>query len=119
MAFVGAKAAIEYRELYKLEEKTEENAKIVSDFVRERILPLNDKLEHRGLGMIQGVDFRHAQGDKDIAGMVAHECFLNGLIIERAGPNDCVVKIMPALTIEKDELMKGLEIIEAAVKKYI
>ena len=119
MAFVGAKAAIEYRELYKLEEKTEENAKIVSDFVKERILPLNDKLEHRGLGMIQGIDFRHAQGDKDIAGMVAHECFLNGLIIERAGPNDCVVKIMPALTIEKDELMKGLEIIETAVKKYI
>ena len=119
MAFVGAKAALEYRELYNLEDKTYANAKIVSDFVEQRILPLNDKLVHRGIGMIQGVDFRHAQGDKDIAGMVAHECFENGLIIERAGPGDCVVKIMPALTIEEDELVKGLEIIEKAIKKFI
>lgn len=119
MAFVGAQAALEYREKVDLEAKTEESGKIISDFIDQRILPLCDKLQHRGIGMIHGVDFRHAQGDKDIAGMVAHECFENGLIIERAGPNDCVVKIMPALTIEKDELMKGLEIIEKAIKKYI
>ena len=119
MAFVGAKAAIEYREQVGLEEKTLRSAKIISDFVEERILPLNDKLQHRGLGMIQGIDFRFAQGERDIAGEVAHECFRNGLIIERSGPNDCVLKIMPALTIEEDELMAGLEIIEAAVKKYL
>ncbi len=119
MAFVGAQAALEYREMVNLEAKTMENAEIISNFVDARILPLNDKLQHRGIGMIHGVDFHHAQGDKDIAGMVARECFENGLIIERAGPNDCVVKIMPALTIDKDELIKGLEIIEAAIKKLI
>jgi len=118
MAFVGATAAIEYREQFNLEAKTMENAAIINEFVETRILPLSDKLQHRGIGMIHGVDFRDVPGD-DISGKVAHECFLNGLIIERAGPNDCVLKIMPALTIEKDVLMTGLEIIEKAVKKFI
>ena len=31
------------------------------------------------------------------------------MIIERAGRNDCVLKLMPALTIEEDELLQGLE----------
>lgn len=119
MAFVGAKAAIEYRELYKLEEKTAENDKIITEFIEKHILLLNSKLEHRGMGMIHGIDLRKAQGDKDIAKEIAHECFENGLILERSGPNDCVIKIMPALTIERDELMAGLEILKAAFKKFI
>ncbi len=119
LAFIGGKAAIEYREQFGLEKAVEEKAKIISDFIETRILPLNSKLQHRGLGMIHGIDFRHISDTEDVAGKVAHECFANGLIIERAGPNDCVVKVMPALTIEKDELMKGLEIIEAAAKKFL
>jgi diaminobutyrate-2-oxoglutarate transaminase len=119
LAFIGGKAAIEYREKFQLEKAVDEKAKIISDFVENRLLPLNPKLQHRGLGMIHGVDFRYVSETEDVAGNVAHECFRNGLIIERAGPNDCVVKIMPALTIEKDELMKGLEIIEKAMKKYL
>ena len=68
--------------------------------------------------MIHGIDFG-ALKIEDAAGKVARECFNNGLIIERAGRGDCVLKIMPALTIEKDELIQGLEIIEKSVKTML
>lgn len=116
LAFVGAKAALEYREKVGLEKQVEEKAKLISDFIEDRLLPMDGRLVHRGIGMIHGVDF---EAIGDVSGKVARECFENGLIIERAGRNDCVLKIMPALTIEKDELTAGLEIIEKAMKKIL
>ena len=50
---------------------------------------------------------------------IAKECFATGLVIERAGRQDHVLKIMPALTISDEELMEGMNIIEAAVKKIL
>jgi diaminobutyrate-2-oxoglutarate transaminase len=118
MAFVGAAAALEYREKHALESKTVENEETIRKFALTRILTLHEDIQYRGMGMIHGLDFG-AMKIEDAAGKVARECFKNGLIIERAGRGDCVLKIMPALTIEKDELIKGLEIIEKAVKTML
>lgn len=118
MAFVGAAAALEYREKYALEQKTLENEEIIRKFALTRILTLHEDIQYRGIGMIHGLDFGRLEIE-DAAGKVAKECFKNGLIIERAGRGDCVLKIMPALTIEKDELLEGLEIIEKAVKMVV
>ena len=118
MAFVGAKAALEYREEHRLEEKTLKDEALVRKFVTERLLPMDKNLQYRGKGLIHGVDFGRVEIE-DAAGLVGKECFLNGLVIERAGRGDCVLKIMPALTIEEDELIKGLEIIEEAMKKVL
>ena len=46
---------------------------------------------------------------------VLNECFKNGLILERAGRDDSVVKIMPSLVIPEDLLVKGLHIVCDAV----
>jgi len=116
LAFVGAQAALEYREQVGLEKQTEEKAALVSEFIRSRLLPMDERLTTRGIGLIQGVDF---SGIGDICGKVQNECFKRGLIIERCGPQDCVLKLMPALTIEKEELNEGLEIIEAAMKTVL
>jgi diaminobutyrate-2-oxoglutarate transaminase len=116
IAFVGAKAALELREQLNLESRTFENENIIRDFIKRRILPLGEKLEYRGRGMIHGIDFER-YGDDTLSLRVARECFKNGLIIERAGRNDCVLKIMPALTIDRQELTDGLTIIEEAIRK--
>lgn len=116
LAFVGAKAAIEYRELVKLDEQVREKEAIIVDFIEKKLLPMDARLAHRGIGMIQGIDFEKVG---DVSGLVAKECFRRGLIIERAGRNDCVLKIMPALTITKDELMEGLSIIEESMKTVL
>ena len=43
------------------------------------------------------------------------ECFKNGLIVERAGRNNSVVKLMPALTIDDETLIKGLNILKETI----
>ena len=116
LAFVGAKAALEYREKEDLEKQVEEKAKLVSDYIKTRLLPLDSRLTHRGLGLIQGIDF---SGVGDVCGSVQRACFESGLIIERCGPSDCVLKLMPALTVTPQELREGLEIIENAMKKVL
>lgn len=116
LAFVAAKAALEYRELVDLERQVREKEAQTVEFIRSRLLPMDSRLQHRGIGLIQGVDF---SGIGDVCGDVAAECFRRGLIIERSGKNDCVLKLMPALTIRPEELQQGLEIIEAAMKQVL
>ena len=42
---------------------------------------------------------------------MARECFERGLLVETSGPDDEVLKLLPALTITNDELDRGLDII--------
>jgi diaminobutyrate-2-oxoglutarate transaminase len=44
-------------------------------------------------------------------------CFEGRLLIETCGPRDQVLKIMPALTIERDALAQGLSVIAAALAR--
>ena len=46
-------------------------------------------------------------------------CSVAGLIIERVGRNDTVLKVLPPLTITADELDEGLGIIEGALKRCL
>ena len=46
-------------------------------------------------------------------------CFQNGLIIERSGAHDEVMKFMPAITITNEELAKGMDIFEGSIKGVI
>ena len=116
LAFVGAQAALEYRELVCLEDRVIQNEKIIREFIKTKLLPMDERLAYRGIGMIHGIDFEKIG---DISAKVSKECFYSGMIIERAGRNDCVLKLMPALTIEEDELLQGLEIIENSMKKIL
>ena len=85
------------------------------ELVRER---LERMLKSRGLagvvrgrGLINGVEF----GDPELAGKVSKECFGRGLIIETAGVDDQVLKLLPSLTISEADLARGLDIIEAGL----
>lgn len=115
LAFVGAKAAIEYAVREHIYEGVKEIDKTISKFIEERILPLNSTFTHRGIGAIHGIDFSKSE-IPDACAKVAAECVRRGVVIERAGRRDDVLKIMPALTIGADELNEGLDVIEAAVK---
>lgn len=61
----------------------------------------------RGRGLVRGLVFDDAsQADK-----VAQHAFEHGLLVETAGPQDEVVKLLPPLTITQDELEHGLGIL--------
>lgn len=67
----------------------------------------------KGRGMMQGLQLpsgRHADA-------VVRNAFEDGLVIETSGPNDEVVKCLPALTISTQQLDDGLRILGRAVEQ--
>ncbi len=73
-------------------------------------------LSVRGRGLIQGLV---TPGTDDTASQIAKKAFEHGLVIETSGSSDEVLKVLPALTIEDELLMRGLEIIERSVGEVL
>jgi diaminobutyrate-2-oxoglutarate transaminase len=68
-------------------------------------------IETRGRGLVHGLAF----ADELVAERVAAEAFKRELLVERAGPQDEVVKLLPPLTASDDELGHGLRVLARAV----
>lgn len=66
----------------------------------------------RGRGLVQGLDLSALDG---LAHRVASRALQNGLLIDTSGTRDEVLKLLPALTIDNDLLIRGLEILEASL----
>lgn len=109
LAFVGAVAALEYRERYDLENKVKERESFIRNFLEKFFI--YKEIEIRGLGMIWGIDF----GRGSITKKIVKKCFDNGLIIESAGRNGSILKLLPPLNISMSNLRTGCVIIEEAV----
>ena len=117
LAFVGCKAGLEYFVQNKLDEKVQRKEKIISSFIESEICTLEERLCHRGIGFIHGIDFNLIAPAKAID--CIHKAFDRHLIMEVAGRHDGVIKIMPPLTISDDVLIEGLEIIRETVKSVL
>ncbi|WDI40279.1 diaminobutyrate--2-oxoglutarate transaminase [Bremerella sp. P1] len=113
-AFVTAATALEtYWRDDRLSKEVHEKARIIKD----AFLEMADRYDGsvRGRGMIQGIEFP----DKSLAGKISKSAFGRGLIVETAGPNDEVLKVLPPLTIEYDALKEGLRIITEAIHENL
>ncbi|MDD3222424.1 MAG: diaminobutyrate--2-oxoglutarate transaminase [Clostridia bacterium] len=113
LSFVGGTAGINYFVEHQVDTMVQEKAKIVEQFIKEEILPLDSRLSYRGMGLLWGIDF--GKINPELALDAVHECFDRHMIIEVAGRKDCVLKLMPPLTISEDTLKEGLAIIKEAV----
>ena len=65
----------------------------------------------KGRGMMQGIDV----GSESLAAEICRRCAGERLIVESAGPNDEVIKILAPLTTPDTLLERGLDIIESSV----
>ncbi len=72
-------------------------------------------LTRRGLGMIQGL---HCS-DPRTAQSVSRAAFDGGVLIETAGPNDEVLKLLPPLTIEDALLDEALDVLDHAFAQAV
>lgn len=109
LAIVAAKAGLEYMLTHQIEKEALRKEAIIHDYLTHHIAG-----EHaivRGIGCIFGIDV----GSGERAAEITKRCFENGLIIERAGRRNSVVKLMPALTIPDELLIKGMDIIKNAM----
>jgi diaminobutyrate-2-oxoglutarate transaminase len=114
LAFVGAAAALEYRENIRLEPEVQVKEFLLKKFLAEEIAPISEKIDIRGIGLIWGIDLVNF-GGASFAKKVTSRCFELGLIVERVGRNDTTIKILPPLTIEWSILKKGCLILQQAL----
>ena len=115
LAMVAAKAGLEYFNNNDVAAETKRKGQIVEKFLNEEIKPLGKDFEIRGIGLIWGIETHNEALAKEIS----KKCFEAGLIVERAGRNNSVVKVMPPLVIEDEVLNKGLTILKEIAEKVV
>jgi diaminobutyrate-2-oxoglutarate transaminase len=106
--FVTATKALDYWENDWLEKAVAHKSKMVEQRLQAMVDRLGAQAEVRGRGLIYGIAFE----DNTIAGQVSQACFKDHLIIETAGMEDHVLKLLPSLTISDEDLTLGLDTIE-------
>ncbi|NBI30071.1 diaminobutyrate--2-oxoglutarate transaminase [Chengkuizengella marina] len=118
LAFIAAKAALEIIEEEKLEEEVKRKEYFIKQFLEREIKPIDSSIDIRGIGMIWGIDLSGLKNNNITSGVIK-DCFEHGLIIESAGRNDHVIKILPPLTIGIENLNEGCNILKQSLLKAI
>jgi diaminobutyrate-2-oxoglutarate transaminase len=111
LAFVAAAAVLQYWS----DPDFEASLQLRSHTIRWRLESIlarypDQGFSVRGRGLMFGFDIV----DGKRARQIIDRCFECGLMLEACGATDQVLKFMPALTIEMDLLVKGLDIFESA-----
>ena len=119
LAFVAADAALDVFEKEDIAGHVKQIEKFLVNYIKENILPIDSRIEYRGRGLIYGIDFTALDASGALAGRISKKCFENGLIIERSGRNDTVLKILPPLVITEEEIKQGLDIIAGSATEII
>ncbi len=110
-AFVTATAALDFWADQELQHATERKAAKVTERLEALVRRIPVQAEARGRGLIQGIEF----ADAELAAECSKRAFEQGLIIETAGVEDQVLKLLPPLMIPDADLEAGLRIIESVV----
>lgn len=114
LAFVTAKHALEH---FWSDSDLTDQVQAKGDYLRKRMESVASGIgaEVRGLGLIQGIEFQ----DHSHARHVSKLAFENGVMIETAGPEDQVLKFLPPLTIERETLEQGVDVVVDAIQKVV
>ncbi|MGR9012533.1 MAG: diaminobutyrate--2-oxoglutarate transaminase [Gammaproteobacteria bacterium] len=114
LAFVTAKASIDH---YWSNDSFTKEIRRKGQYISERLADIVDRFGEgnfttRGLGMFQGIHCVNG----DLAGKITRKAFQQGLVIETSGADDQVVKFFCPLIISDENLKKGIDIVEQAIK---
>jgi len=114
-AFVTAKAAIDY---YWSNDQFAKEVKEKGDYIAKRVDAMVEAygeghFSARGRGMFRGINCVNGE----IASQITRAAFKKGLIIETSGADDQVVKFLCPLIISQENLERGINIVEEAIKE--
>lgn len=115
-AFVTAAAALEFWNDDTLSRQIDEKAAMVRAVLRT-IAAKHASLgaEVRGRGLLQGIRFENTE----LSSAISTAAFERGLLIETSGADGEVVKLLPPLVIEPEDLTAGLGILVEAVEAVL
>jgi len=107
-------------------EKIPQKAAAMGKKLRKRLDEMHSKYEKigevRGLGPMLAMEFvsdrKSKKPDPDTSSKIMKECLQKGLMTLKAGLYNNAIRLHPPLTIEDEYLSTGMDILEAAVKKY-
>lgn len=116
LALVAASAALSYWETDRFATEVMRKGEKLDAGLRGMQSRYPDlKLQVRGRGLIYGTEIP----DPALAGAVAREAFRQGLLVELCGSKKNVLKCIPPLVINDEELERGLSIIERSLQKAL
>jgi 4-aminobutyrate aminotransferase/(S)-3-amino-2-methylpropionate transaminase len=100
------------------------HARTVGKLINERLKGMYEKYyvigDVRGLGAMAAIELVKDRVTKEPAkeetAEVIKQCYKNGLVIMKAGAYDNVVRLLVPLIISEDLLLRGLDILENAVR---
>lgn len=118
LSLVAAKAGLEVYFNENVAHQVEQKETMVAEFMKREIETIHPAIKTRGVGLLWGVDLSALGGDA-LSKAVMTACFENGLILERVGRDNAVMKLMPTLTVEPELLIKGLSILRDAIQNQI
>ncbi len=119
LAFVTATEALRLFDDEGFAETTVQLGAQVEASLRAMVCPIDERITIRGVGLMWGVDVAAIDPTGALAKLVSQQCFADGLVIERVGRNDTVLKILPPLVVTPEQLDQGLMILAGAVKQAV
>jgi diaminobutyrate-2-oxoglutarate transaminase len=120
LGFVAATAALEHWRDPAFAAGIAERGRIVEKCLRERIATLAPDIEVRGQGLLWGLDVSRVGGrGPEVAKAIGTRAFEQGLIIERCGRDDTVLKVMPPLNVDLEHLAEGCGILARAASDVL
>jgi diaminobutyrate-2-oxoglutarate transaminase len=113
LSFVAGRVALTYFDDDELMSRVRARGERMAAALTDLADDVGAGYEVRGRGMIQGLDV----GDGALAKAVAAACFEAGLLVGPCGTGGRVLKLVPPLTIDDDDLAEGLDVLAAAVRR--
>lgn len=117
LSLVAGKAGLEIFVEQQVDKEVQRKARLVENFLRDEIVTLDSRISYRGIGLLWGVDF--SGFGKDMTKPLIAACFKNGLIAERVGRDNNVLKLMPPLVIPDEQLLAGLQILKKSILEIL
>lgn len=114
LSFIAGREALRYFENDEFTNEVKRKAEIMLDGVIGAESRFKN-VQVRGKGMILGIDV--ADGAK--AKAIVDHCFQNGVFVSACGTGGRVIKLIPPLTIEDENLEKALKVINSAMDSVL
>ncbi|NVK17487.1 MAG: diaminobutyrate--2-oxoglutarate transaminase [Methylocystaceae bacterium] len=115
LAFVAATQALKLWEDDRLGQQVREYGDIIKKALDEIVEEHPDlNLSVRGRGMAWGLDF----GAPELGSKISEIAFEKNMIVETAGADSSILKLLPPLIIDPELLSEGLEIIKECVRAF-
>mgnify|MGYP000517695421 CR=1 FL=1 len=115
LAFIAATEGLNFWRDKNFEESIKEKSVLFDKLLSDSVSKIKNIAVLKGRGMIRGIEFT----DNRVARNISVACFNNGLILETAGPEDQVIKLLPPLNIEDKNLEKGMSVLSQCIKEVV